>query len=181
MADIAVINKVDSAEPSKVEEVRKNIETHNPKAEILLADSAILVEGADQIKGKRVLVVEDGPTLTHGEMMYGAGVIAAQRYGAANLVDPRPFITGKIKETFEAYPHIGTLLPAMGYSQDQIHDLEQTINRTECDLVLFATPIDLPRIISINKPKLRMRYEYKDHGKPTLEEVLVRRLKKVNK
>jgi len=99
MADIAVINKVDSAEPSKVEEVRKNIETHNPKAEILLADSAILVEGADQIKGKRVLVVEDGPTLTHGEMMYGAGVIAAQRYGAANLVDPRPFITGKIKET----------------------------------------------------------------------------------
>ncbi len=181
MADIAVINKVDSAEPSKVEEVRKNIETHNAKAEILLADSAILVEGSDQIRGKRVLVVEDGPTLTHGEMTYGAGVIAAQRYGAAHLVDPRPFITGKIKETFETYPHIGTLLPAMGYSMDQMHDLEETINRTECDLVLFATPIDLPRIISINKPKLRVRYEYADHGEPTLEKVLLRRLEKVSK
>jgi predicted GTPase len=181
MAHIAVINKVDSAEPGKVEEVRKNIETHNPKAEVVLADSAILVEGSDQIKGRRVLVVEDGPTLTHGEMTYGAGVIAAQRYGAAKIVDPRPFITGKIKGTFAAYPRIGTLLPAMGYGKDQIHDLEQTINRTECDLVLFATPIDLPKLITINKPKLRVRYEYQDHGQPTLKELLLKRFEKINK
>ena len=181
MADIAVINKVDSAEPANVEQVRKNIETHNPKAEILLADSAILVDGSDQIRGKRVLVVEDGPTLTHGEMAYGAGIIAAQKFGAASIVDPRPFITGTIRKTYEAYPHIGTLLPAMGYSKEQIRDLEQTVNKTDCDLVLFATPIDLPKLISINKPKLRVRYEYKDHSEPTLEKVLLKRLGKLNK
>lgn len=181
MADIAVINKVDSAEPANVKQVRKNIETHNPKAEILLADSAILVDGSDQIRGKRVLVVEDGPTLTHGEMAYGAGIIAAQKHGAASIVDPRPFITGTIRKTYEAYPHIGTLLPAMGYSKEQIRDLEQTINKTDCDLVLFATPIDLPKLISINKPKLRVRYEYKDHSEPTLEKVLLKRLGKLNK
>jgi len=181
MADIAVINKVDSAEPKNVEIVRKNIEKYNPKADILLADSEILIDNSRDIFGKRVLVVEDGPTLTHGEMTYGAGVIAAQKYGAASIVDPRPFITGTIKETFEKYPHIGTLLPAMGYSKEQIRDLEQTINRTECDLVLFATPIDLPKLISINKPKLRVRYEYKDHSTPTLEEVLLKRLDQVKK
>jgi len=181
MADIAVINKVDSAEPKNVEIVRKNIEKYNPKADILLADSEILIDNSRDIFGKRVLVVEDGPTLTHGEMTYGAGVIAAQKYGAASIVDPRPFITGTIKETFEKYPHIGTLLPAMGYSKEQIRDLEQTINRTECDLVLFATPIDLPKLISINKPKLRVRYEYKDHSTPTLEKVLLKRLDQVKK
>jgi predicted GTPase len=181
MADIAIINKVDSAEPKNVEQVKKNIQTHNPKAEIVLADSEIIVDGKEQIHGKRVLVVEDGPTLTHGEMTYGAGVIAAQKYGAASIVDPRPFITGTIKETFEKYPHIGVLLPAMGYSKEQIRDLEQTVNRTECDLVLFATPIDLPKLISINKPKLRVRYEYKDHSAPTLEEVLTKRLNRAKK
>jgi predicted GTPase len=181
MADIAVINKVDSAEPQNVEQVKKNIQTYNPKAQIVLADSEISVEGKEQIRGKRVLVVEDGPTLTHGEMTYGAGVIAAQRFKASTLVDPRPFITGTIKKTYQAYPHIGTLLPAMGYGKDQIRDLETTINRTECDLVLFATPIDLPKLISINKPKLRVRYEYKDHGEPILKEILLDRLDKLKK
>jgi predicted GTPase len=181
MADIAIINKVDSAEPRNVEVVRKNIEKYNPKAEILLADSEILMENSGQIWGKRVLVVEDGPTLTHGEMTYGAGVIAAHKYGAASIVDPRPFITGTIKETFENYPHIGNLLPAMGYGEGQIRDLEQTINKCECDLVLFATPIDLPKLISINRPKLRVRYEYRDHSSPTLKEVLLKRLDRLGK
>jgi predicted GTPase len=181
MADIAVINKVDSADPKNIEQVRKNIEEHNPKAQIVLADSAISVEGSDQIKGKRVLVVEDGPTLTHGEMTYGAGVVAAKRNGAAAIVDPRPFITGTIKETFEKYPNIGAILPAMGYSKEQIRDLEATINRTDCDLVLFATPIDLPKLISINKPKLRVRYEYQDHSQTTLKELLLKRFGKIKK
>ena len=181
MADIAVINKVDSADSKNVEQVRKNIEEHNPKAQIVLADSAVSVEGSDQIRGKRVLVVEDGPTLTHGEMTYGAGVVAAKRYGAAAIVDPRPFITGTIKKTFEKYPNIGAILPAMGYSKEQIHDLEATINRTDCDLVLFATPIDLPKLISINKPKLRVRYEYQDHSQPTLKELLLKRFEKIKK
>jgi predicted GTPase len=114
-------------------------------------------------------------------MAYGAGIIAAQKFGAASIVDPRPFITGTIRKTYEAYPHIGTLLPAMGYSKEQIRDLEQTVNKTDCDLVLFATPIDLPKLISINKPKLRVRYEYKDHSEPTLEKVLLKRLGKLNK
>jgi predicted GTPase len=181
MADIAVINKVDSADPKNIEQVRKNIEEHNPKAQIVLADSAVSVEGSDQIGGKRVLVVEDGPTLTHGEMTYGAGVVAAKRYGASTIVDPRPFITGTIKKTFETYPNIGAILPAMGYSKEQICDLEATINCTDCDLVLFATPIDLPKLISINKPKLRVRYEYQDHGHPTLKELLLKRFEKINK
>lgn len=181
MADIAVINKVDSAEPEKVDLVRKNIETHAPTAEILLAESAILVEDPDRIRGKRVLVVEDGPTVTHGEMSYGAGVIAARRYGASVLVDPRPYVTGTIKRTFETYPHIGALLPAMGYGEHQVRDLEFTINRVDCELVVFATPIDLPQVISINKPSLRVRYEYRDHGDPKLREVLLKRLERLDK
>ena len=176
MADVAVINKVDSAELAQVEQVRKNIETYTPNAQIVLAESAILVDHPDQIRGKRVLVVEDGPTLTHGEMAYGAGTILAKRQDAREIVDPRPYVTGMIKATFEMYPHIGHLLPAMGYSKTQIHDLELTINKTDCDLVLFATPIDLPKLISINKPALRVRYEYKDHGSPTLEEILSERM-----
>lgn len=176
MADVAVINKVDSAEPAQVEQVRKNIETYTPNAHIVLAESAILVDHPDQIRGKRVLVVEDGPTLTHGEMAYGAGTILARRQNAREIVDPRPYVTGMIKATFETYPHIGHLLPAMGYSKTQIHDLELSINKTDCDLVLFATPIDLPKLISINKPALRVRYEYKDHGRPTLEEILFERM-----
>jgi predicted GTPase len=181
MTDIAVINKVDSAEPEKVDQVRGNIEKHAPRATIVLAESAICVDNPNQIRGKRVLVVEDGPTLTHGEMTYGAGIIAAQRYEAAEIVDPRPAITGTIKETYESYPHIGALLPAMGYGEQQIRDLQQTINRTDCDLVLFATPIDLPKLVSINKPTLRVRYEYRDHRSPKLGEVLLKRLQKLEK
>lgn len=173
MADIAVINKVDSASPENVEKVRQNIERRSPKAKIILAESEVIPEDTEKIKGKRVLVVEDGPTLTHGEMPYGAGTIAARRHGAEEIVDPRPFVTGTIKETYEAYPHIEKLLPAMGYSKEQVHDLEKVINDVRCDLVIFATPIDLPKLLSINKPTLRVRYEYKDHGSPTLEGVLL--------
>ncbi|TES89168.1 MAG: GTPase [Desulfobacteraceae bacterium] len=176
MADIAVINKVGSADSAQVEIVRKNIEKYAPGAEIVLAESAVLVDDPNLIRGKRVLVVEDGPTLTHGEMPFGAGTIAAQMHEAACIVDPRPQITGTLKETFETYPHVGALLPAMGYSKDQIHDLELTINKVDCELVLFATPIDLPKIVSINKPTLRVYYEYRDHDKPLLEEVLLKRL-----
>ncbi len=181
MTNIAVINKVDSAESDQVEKVRKNIETHAPNASIVLAESAVIVDDPDQIKGKRVLVIEDGPTLTHGEMAYGAGIIAAKRYNAAEIIDPRPFITGTLKETFEKYPNIGALIPAMGYGEEQIRDLELTINNTDCDLVLFATPIDLPKLISINKPNLRVRYEYKDHSEPTLKEILLKRVRGLDK
>ena len=181
MTDIAVINKVDSAESGQVDQVRKNIEKYAPNASIVLAESAVIVDEPDQIRGKRVLVIEDGPTLTHGEMAYGAGIIAAKRNEAAEIIDPRPFITGTLKETFETYPNIGALLPAMGYGEEQIRDLELTINNTDCDLVLFATPIDLPKLVSINKPNLRVRYEYKDHGEPTLEEILLKRVRKLDK
>lgn len=176
MADIAVINKVDSADPEKVEQVRRTIEAHNPKADIILADSAILADNPGQIEGKRVLVIEDGPTLTHGEMAYGAGTIAAKRFHAAQCVDPRPYLTGTLKETFAKYTNIGPLLPAMGYSPQQIEDLETTINRTDCDMVVAATPIDLAQLIRIEKPMVRIRYEYQDHSSPTLEAVLRRRL-----
>ena len=181
MADIAVINKVDSAETDQVDLVRKNIEKHAPNADIVLAESAVLVDDAGQIRGKRVLVVEDGPTLTHGGMPFGAGTIAAKRNEAASMVDPRPYITGTIKETFETYPNIGAVLPAMGYGKQQMQDLETTINNADCDLVLFATPIDLPKLLSINKPTLRVRYEYRDHGSPTLKKVLLRHLQKLIK
>jgi len=172
MADIAVINKVDSAAPENVTRVRETIAAHNPEADIILADSAILVDHPEQIEGRRVLVVEDGPTLTHGEMAYGAGTIAARRFNAAEIVDPRPYLSGTLKDTFAAYPDIGALLPAMGYSRQQVEDMETTINRTACDLVLFATPIDLNRLIKIDKPTLRVRYEYSDHGEPTLASLL---------
>ncbi len=176
MADIAIINKVDSAAPEKVAQVRQTIEQHNPEADIILADSAILVDNPAQIEGQRVLVVEDGPTLTHGEMAYGAGTIAAQRYQAAKIVDPRPYLAGTLKETFASYPGIGALLPAMGYSPRQVQDMQTTINNTDCDLVLFATPIDLTRLIEINKPTLRVRYEYSDNSDPTLESLLIQHL-----
>ena len=176
MADIAVINKVDSASSKKVAEVRKTISSRNPNATILLAESAIKIENPEQIRGKKVLVVEDGPTVTHGEMRFGAGILAAERYGAAAIVNPRPYLSGTLKETFAVYPQIGPLLPAMGYSTNQVNDLEITINSAECDLVLMATPIDLTRLIHIQKPILRVRYDYKDHGKPTLSEVLAQRL-----
>ncbi|MBW1730108.1 MAG: GTPase [Deltaproteobacteria bacterium] len=176
MADLAIINKVDSADPKNIEKVRSTIEANNPKAVIIQAESEITAEDPGQIKGKRVLVVEDGPTLTHGEMDYGAGVIAAKRFGADQLVDPRPYLVGTLKQVFQRYPPIGALLPAMGYTPRQVSDLEATINRTECDLVLVATPIDLTKMISINKPVLAIRYEYKDHGRPTLKEIIIEKL-----
>lgn len=180
MANIAIINKVDSAAPQQIEAVRKNIITHAPGAKIVLAESAILVEDPGKIKGQRVLVVEDGPTLTHGGMSYGAGVIAAQMYGAADIVDPKAHAAGTIKDTYHRYPNVGAVLPAMGYSKNQIHDLELTINQAECDLVLCATPIDLPKLLSINKPTVRVRYEYKNHGNPVLEDVLLECLQKID-
>ncbi|MBW2491496.1 MAG: GTPase [Deltaproteobacteria bacterium] len=180
MADIAVINKVDSAAPRQIETVRRNVETHAPGAEIVLAESDILVDDPVQIKGKRVLVIEDGPTLTHGGMSYGAGLIAAKMHEAAEIVDPKKHAAGTIKDTYHRYPNVGAVLPAMGYSKTQIHDLELTINQAECDLVLCATPIDLAKLLTINKPTLRVRYEYKNHGNPLLEDVLLERLQKID-
>ena len=176
MADIALINKVDSAEPSQVAAVTETVRSHNPAADIVLAESEVLADAPGVIAGKRVLVVEDGPTLTHGEMAFGAGVIAARRHGAAGLVDPRPYLVGSIRKTFAAYPGIGPVLPAMGYSARQIADLEATINRTDCDLVVSATPIDLAGLVKIDKPLVRVTYEYRDHGKPTLAALLEKRL-----
>jgi predicted GTPase len=176
MADIAIIGKVDSAPPENVEQVRATIRKHAPRAEIILAELPIFLSRPELIRGKRVLVVEDGPTLTHGGMANGAGFIAAIRHGAREVVDPRPYATRTIREIYEEYPHIGPVLPAIGYSPAQVDDLQETINRSDSDLVVFATPIHLTRILSINKPALRVRYEYGDHGEPRLEEVLVRRI-----
>ncbi len=178
MADIAVINKVDSAAAEDIETVRGNIATYAPGADIVMAESAIRVDDPEAIRGKNVLVVEDGPTLTHGDMAFGAGAIAARRFGAAALVDVSSSAAGSIRETYARYPHVRKVLPAMGYSREQIADLEATINRSTCDLVLCATPIDLPKLVHIDKPTLRVRYEYKDRPDgPRLEEVLRERLK----
>ena len=172
MADIVVINKQDTAELEKIEQVRRNIMTVNPDAKIIDSASPITVEHPELIRGRRVLVVEDGPTVTHGGMEYGAGIIAANKAGAKEIVDPRPFTTGTISETFRQYPDIGPLLPAMGYSDEQIHDLEQTINAADCDAVVIGTPIDLTRVININKPATRVRYGIKEIGDANLEEVI---------
>jgi len=177
LADIAVINKVDTAGLEQVEAVRRNIITNAPKAEIVLADSRVVVKDPSKIRGKEVLVVEDGPTLTHGEMPYGAGKIAAEKFKAARIVDPRKTAEGSIAEIYRRYPHIASVLPAMGYTKEQVHDLERTINNAACDLVLFATPIHLTRVLDIKKPSIRVRYEYQDHGEPILEDVLLARLK----
>jgi predicted GTPase len=170
MADVVVINKMDSADAKGVQAVRENISFLNPNAVVIDGASPIAVDAPEVIRGKRVLVVEDGPTLTHGEMRLGAGVVAAQKFGAAELVDPRPFTVGKLRETFDIYPNIGTLLPAMGYSQQQLKDLEETINKTVCDAVVIGTPIDLNRIIKIDKPNTRVYYDLQEIGKPNLEE-----------
>lgn len=161
-ADVVVINKVDSTTHENIEIVENNIKLKNPKAAIIHADSPIIVDKPEEIKGKKVLVVEDGPTLTHGEMKYGAGIVAARQYGAHEIIDPRPYAVGSIKKTFEKYPHIGTLLPAMGYSKTQMKELEKTINDTPCDMVVVATPIDLGRLLKINKPYKRVRYELQE-------------------
>ena len=149
-----------------------DVEKVNPDALVIDCASPIKVDAPSLIRGKRVLVVEDGPTLTHGEMKFGAGVVAARRFGAAELIDPRPFTVGKLSETFRLYPNIGTLLPAMGYGEQQLHDLETTINNTDCDSVIIATPIDLNRIIRINRPNTRVYYELQEIGKPDLAEVI---------
>ena len=166
MADIAVINKVDTAPPEKVEAVGQNIRKFAPKAVCVLAESSVIVSQPGQITGKRVLVVEDGPTLTHGDMPFGAGIIAAGMHRAGEIIDPRPYACGSLIATYAKYPHIGKVLPAMGYSPRQIRDLETTISNSDCELVLFATPIHLPRILKIEKPTLRVRYEYHDHDHP---------------
>jgi predicted GTPase len=173
MADVCVVNKVDSASQEGVDAVLDSIRTHNEDAQIVLAASPFHVEGdAAEIGGKRVLAVEDGPTLTHGEMTYGAAVLAAKASGAAELVDPRPFAVGSIAETFEAYPHVGALLPAMGYGRRQMEELRKTIARSDADLVLIGTPIDLRRLIELDKPALRVTYRLQEIGEPTLAAVL---------
>ena len=168
MADVAVINKIDTADYANIQTVRQNIAKVNPGAAVVDAASTIKVDDPAVIAGKRVLVVEDGPTLTHGQMTSGAGTVAAERYGAKELVDPRPWAVGKIAETFRIYPKIGTLLPAMGYGEEQLKDLEKTINAVDCDSVVIATPIDLNRIIKINKPNTRVYYDLQEIGEPTL-------------
>ena len=169
-ADVVVINKVDTAELRNLELVQQSVRLNNPKAEVFEMACRVTVPAPEQIKGKRVLVVEDGPTLTHGEMPYGAGVVAARQCEAAELIDPRPFAVGSIKSTFARYTHLTGLLPAMGYSSLQRHELEETIQRVPCDLVLIATPIDLSRVIKIDKPSLRVTYEVEERSKPGLSE-----------
>ncbi len=171
-ADVVVLNKIDTADLSGISTVRANVREANPTAIIVEAASPISVENPDAIRGKRVLVVEDGPTLTHGEMAYGAGVVAARRYGASEIVDPRPYAVRTIADTFAKYPNTGALLPAMGYGEDQIKDLEETINATPCDLVIIGTPIDLRRVVQIKQPSDRVHYELQVIGRPSLEEIL---------
>jgi predicted GTPase len=173
MADVCVVNKVDSAPQEGIDAVLNSIRTYNEDAKIVLAASPFHVEGdGDAIAGKRVLAVEDGPTLTHGEMAYGAAVLAAKTHGAAELVDPRPFAVGSIAETFETYPHVGALLPAMGYGRRQMEELRATISRSDADLVLIGTPIDLRRVIDLDKPALRVTYRLQELGEPTLADAL---------
>ncbi len=172
LADAVIINKVVEAEFEHIEQVRENVRSVNPRCVILEAASPLTVTDPSLIQGKRVLVVEDGPTLTHGGMTYGAGVVAALRFGAAELVDPRPWVTGRIAETFAKYPDIGTLLPAMGYGEQQVADLERTINAVECDTVVIGTPIDLSRVVKIARPTVRVRYELQEIGHPDLAELL---------
>jgi len=172
LADVFVINKVDTANPDSVVAVRLAAYAVNPKAIVIEGASPLFVDNPEAIRGKRVLVIEDGPTLTHGEMQYGAGWVAARRFGAAEIVDPRPFAVGTIAATYVKYPKTGPILPAMGYGDEQVRDLEKTINGSDVDLVVSATPIDLTRIIRINKPVQRVRYELQEIGVPTLEDVL---------
>jgi predicted GTPase len=174
MADVCVVNKIDSASQDGIDAVLDSIHDNTTNARVVLAASPFDVEGdAEEIRGKRVLAIEDGPTLTHGEMTYGAAVLAAKQHGAAELVDPRPFAVGTIAETFEQYPEIGTLLPAMGYGRNQMEDLRETIERCDADLVLIGTPIDLRRLIDIDKPAQRVTYKLQEMGEPTLKDVLV--------
>lgn len=180
LADVVIINKIDTSAPGAIQEVRESIEKVNPKAVVIDGASPISVDNPELIRGKRVLVVEDGPTLTHGEMKIGAGVVAARKFGASELVDPRPFTVGRLTDTFRIYPGIGTLLPAMGYGDEQLRDLEKTISNTDCDSVVIATPIDLKRIIKISKPATRVYYDLQEIGDPNLTQVLDEFVKKFN-
>lgn len=179
-AHIAIINKIDSAKEEDIKTVENNIRSVNPSALIIRAESAITVENPELITGKKVLVVEDGPTLTHGEMKIGAGTVAATRLGAAHLVDPRPYAVGKLAETFKIYPNVGTLLPAMGYGAQQLKDLETTINNTDCDSVIIGTPIDLTRVININKPHTRVHYNLQEQGTPNMDDIIDQFIQKHN-
>jgi predicted GTPase len=173
-ADVIVINKMDTARPEDVELVLANAKKDNPKATIIRANSPTIVKDGGRITGKRVLVIEDGPTLTHGGMKYGAGIVAARKYGAATIIDPRPFAVGSIKKTFEKYNHLDNVLPAMGYGDKQTRELAKTIEAIDCDLVVSATPIDITRVIKVSKPILRVGYEREEIGTPTLKDVLKR-------
>lgn len=177
LADIVVISKEDTAKPENISLVKGHIKQSNPKAAIVDAALPVTVEKPELIKGKRVLIIEDGPTLTHGGMAFGAGVLAAKQYGAREIIDPRPFAVGSIAETFEKYPHIGKLLPAMGYGHSQMEELRETIHRIPCDTVIIGTPIDLRKLISIDKPTDRVRYNLQETGTPTLKELLEARLR----
>ncbi len=172
LADVFVINKVDTANYENVIAVRESLTALNPQAEIIEAASPLFVDDPEAIRGRKVLVVEDGPTLTHGEMKYGAGWVAARRFGASEIVDPRPFAVGSIAQTYLKYPNTGPILPAMGYGDEMIADLEETINRADVDMVISATPIDLTRIIKVKKPMQRVRYELQEIGQPTLFDLL---------
>ncbi len=172
MADVVVINKVDSAAPEGIETVRKNIKRVRPEAIVVQAASDIHVEDVAHIRGKRVVAIEDGPTVTHGGMKEGVGAIAARKFGAKKLIDPRPFAIGSIKRTYEKYPHLGQVLPAMGYGEKQVKELEQTIAAIDCDSLVLGTPIDLRRIMNLSKPAVRVRYEIRETTKPTLEAIL---------
>lgn len=180
-ADVIIINKIDTAPPENIQKIRENIEKINPNAIVIEAASPIFVDKPELIKGKRVLVVEDGPTLTHGGMSFGAGYIAAKKFGAKEIVDPRPYAVGSIIETYKKYPHLSNILPAMGYGKKQIKELEETINRADADVVVMGTPVDLRRFMNLNKPAVRVKYELEEIGKPKLRDVLEEWVKKCEK
>jgi predicted GTPase len=171
-ADVIIVNKMDTAPQAGIDKVMDNIRKINPSAVVIKANSPTIVENGEQIRGKRVLVIEDGPTLTHGGMTYGAGIVAAQKYGAAQIIDPRPAAVGSIKATFEKYNHLDKVLPAMGYGDAQVRDLAETIAQIDCDLIVSATPIDLNRLITTKQPMLPVGYELEEIGSPNLEDVL---------
>jgi len=181
LADVVVINKIDGADFESIQMVRTNIERANPGAVVVDAASVISVDKPEIIRGKRVLVIEDGPTLTHGDMKIGAGIVAARRFGAAEIIDPRPYAVGRLAETYRIYPDIGKLLPAMGYGEQQMNDLTATIERTDCDSVVIATPIDLARVIRINKPSTRVEYSLQEIGRPDMNDILADFIKKIRR
>lgn len=179
MANIVIINKVDSASPEGIQTVKQNVRETNPGAIVIEAASSIKIDNPDLVRGKRVLVVEDGPTLTHGGMRYGAGTLAAKSLGVEEIVDPRPYAVGSISETYKNYPHLGAVLPALGYRADQMKELEITINSTPCDSVVLGTPIDLKKLLKLNKPTIRARYELQEIGSPNLEEILSQTFRRI--